>query len=53
MTESLLECKDRETINIQKYTAVCALEMAAGTTLGGDVLQQAEGKYEFKRGLDL
>ncbi|XP_019550968.3 cytochrome P450 4c21-like [Aedes albopictus] len=53
MTESLLACADEETVNIQKYTAVCALEMAAGTTLGGDVLQQGEGKVEFKRGLDL
>ncbi|KXJ69836.1 hypothetical protein RP20_CCG025630 [Aedes albopictus] len=53
MTESLLACADEEIVNIQKYTAVCALEMAAGTTLGGDVLQQAEGKVEFKRGLDL
>ncbi|EAT42800.1 AAEL005695-PA [Aedes aegypti] len=53
MTKSLLECADGETVNIQKYTAVCALEMAAGTTLGGDVLQQGDGKEEFKRGLDL
>lgn len=51
MVARLSECVDGETVNIHKYTALCTLEMACGTTLGSDVLQR-EGKEEFERGLD-
>lgn len=47
----LSECVDGETVDIHKYTALCTLEMACGTTLGSDVLQRA-GKKEFEQGLD-
>ncbi|XP_065094392.1 probable cytochrome P450 313a4 [Ochlerotatus camptorhynchus] len=51
MVARLSEYSDGETVNIHKYTALCTLEMACGTTLGSDVLQR-EGKEEFEQGLD-
>ncbi|XP_062551684.1 probable cytochrome P450 313a4 [Armigeres subalbatus] len=51
MVDRLNECADGATINIHKYTALCTLEMACGTTMGIDVLQ-SDGKEEFEHGLD-
>nr|XP_019560219.2 LOW QUALITY PROTEIN: probable cytochrome P450 313a4 [Aedes albopictus] len=51
MIARLNECPDGATVDIIKYTALCTLEMACGTTLGSDVLDR-DGKEEFKRGLD-
>ncbi|XP_055633048.1 uncharacterized protein LOC129773462 [Toxorhynchites rutilus septentrionalis] len=45
-------CPDGATINIHKFTSLCTLEMACGTTLGSDVLKR-EGKEEFVHGLDV
>ncbi|XP_053692261.1 cytochrome P450 4c21-like [Sabethes cyaneus] len=52
MAEKLNELSDGATVNIHKYTTLCTLEMACGTTLSSDILQR-EGKEEFVEGLDV
>ncbi|XP_058816291.1 probable cytochrome P450 313a4 [Topomyia yanbarensis] len=52
MLASLNECEDGATVNMHKYTALCTVEMACGTTLGRDILDR-KGKREFKQALDI
>ncbi|XP_058449263.1 cytochrome P450 4C1-like [Malaya genurostris] len=52
MTEKLNRCLDGATVNIHRYTSICTLEMACGTSLGSDIAQY-KGKIEFVHGLDV
>ncbi|XP_055546071.1 cytochrome P450 4c21-like [Wyeomyia smithii] len=53
MAEKLNELPDGATVNIHKYTSLCTLEMACGTTLGSTILQRKEDKEQFVKGLDV
>ncbi|XP_065080140.1 cytochrome P450 4c21-like [Ochlerotatus camptorhynchus] len=52
MVDNLNENPDGATVSMHKYTSVCTLEMACGTTLGSDITKR-EGKEEFVDGLDI
>ncbi|EAT42802.2 AAEL005700-PA [Aedes aegypti] len=52
MVEDLNENPDGTVVSMHKFTSVCTLEMACGTTLGSDITRR-EGKEEFVHGLDI
>ncbi|XP_055598207.1 cytochrome P450 4c21-like [Uranotaenia lowii] len=52
MASRLNQLPDGSTINMHRYTSLCTLEMACGTTLGSNVLDR-DGKEEFVHGLDV
>ncbi|XP_055598738.1 probable cytochrome P450 313a4 [Uranotaenia lowii] len=53
MGRRLNEFPDGTVVNIHKFTALCTLEMACGTTLGRNVLDRDQKrKLEFEHGLD-
>lgn len=52
MVEDLNENPDGTVVSMHKFTSVCTLEMACGTTLGSDITRRAV-KEEFVHGLDM
>ncbi|XP_053692262.1 cytochrome P450 4c21-like [Sabethes cyaneus] len=51
MAASLSELEDGATVNMHKFTGLCTVEMACGTSLGRNIIDR-KGKREFKQALD-
>ncbi|XP_062551683.1 cytochrome P450 4C1-like [Armigeres subalbatus] len=52
MVANLSANPDGTVVSMHKFTSVCTLEMACGTTLGSDITKR-KGKEEFVHGLDI